>query len=56
MTEAAEAERKADKRKWQREHPEKVKEYQAKYWAKKAAAAAEQAATVSKEPIANGGK
>ena len=28
-------------REWRKKHPEKVKEYQDKYWAKKAAQAAE---------------
>lgn len=36
---AAEA-RRAYKRKWTKEHPEKVREYQQRYWEKKAAEAA----------------
>ena len=50
MNELAIAARRAYKRKWQRENPEKVKEYQERYWTKKAveAAAAEKAA---QEPL-----
>lgn len=44
MNEAAKAARREYKKKWQRENPDKVKEYQARYWAKKAAAAAAAAA------------
>lgn len=39
MTEQAKAARRAYKREWQQKHPEKVKEYAARYWEKKAAAA-----------------
>ena len=39
MTEQAKAARRAYKKEWQRKHPEKVKEYAARYWEKKAAAA-----------------
>lgn len=39
MTEQAKAARRAYKKEWQRKNPEKVKEYVARYWEKKAAAA-----------------
>ena len=46
--EAAEA-RRAYKRKWAADHPEKVKEYQRRYWTKKGAeAAASEAETASR--------
>lgn len=37
LSEKARQARKAYKRKWQQENPEKVKSYQEKYWEKKAA-------------------
>lgn len=40
MNEAAKQARREYKRKWQRENPDKVKEYQARYWDKKAREAA----------------
>ena len=40
MTEAAKQARREYKRKWQQEHPEKVKKYQSDYWNRKAQAAA----------------
>ena len=40
MNDAAKAARREYKKKWQREHPEKVKQYQARYWDKKAREAA----------------
>lgn len=40
MNEAAKEARRAYKRKWQRENPDKVKAQQERYWNKKAAAAA----------------
>lgn len=36
MTKAAREARRAYKRKWQRENPDKVKEYQRRYWEKQA--------------------
>ena len=36
MTDKAKEARRAYKRKWQRENPEKVKRYQENYWRKKA--------------------
>ena len=39
MTEQAKAARRAYKKEWQRKNPEKVKQYAARYWEKKAAAA-----------------
>lgn len=36
MTEAAKEARRAYKRAWNREHPDKVKQYQKNYWNKKA--------------------
>ena len=44
MTEAAKAARREYKKKWQRENADKVKEYQARYWDKKAQEAASKAA------------
>jgi len=41
MNEAAKAARRAYKKKWQQENPDKVKEYQRRYWEKKAAEAQE---------------
>lgn len=35
INEDGKAARRAYRKKWQREHPEKVKEYQARYWNKK---------------------
>lgn len=40
MTEQAAEARRAYKRKWAADHPEKVKEYQRRYWTKKGAEAA----------------
>lgn len=40
MNEAAKAARRAYKRKWQRENPDKVKQYQERYWNRKAQEAA----------------
>lgn len=40
MNEAAKAARRAYKRKWQRENRDKVKQYQEKYWNRKAQEAA----------------
>ena len=42
MTEQAAAARRAYKRKWAKENPEKVKAQQERYWSKKAAEAAAQ--------------
>lgn len=44
MTEKAKEARRAYKRKWAAEHPEKTREYQARYWEKRAAAEAAAAA------------
>lgn len=41
MNEAAKEARRAYKRKWYREHPDKVKEQQERYWTKKAREAEE---------------
>lgn len=38
MTEMALAARRAYKRKWAQDHPDKVKEYQERYWTKRAEA------------------
>ena len=46
MTEEAKEARRKYKRKWNKEHPDKVKEYQARYWQKKA----EQAAAKDSKP------
>lgn len=43
MTDAARQARREYKRAWNRANPEKVKQYQEKYWSKKAAQAAEPA-------------
>lgn len=40
MTEEAKEARRKYRREWQRNNPEKVREYQEKYWNKRAAAAA----------------
>jgi hypothetical protein len=49
MTEQAAEARRAYKRKWAADHPEKVKEYQRRYWTKKGAeAAASEAETASR--------
>ena len=52
MNEAAKEARRAYKRKWNREHPDKVKQYQANYWNRKAqeAAKAEAAEPAEGEP------
>ena len=44
MTDAAKEARKAYKRAWNKANPEKVKQYQANYWNKKAQQLAEEAA------------
>lgn len=36
MTDAAKEARRAYKRAWAKKNPERIREYQAKYWAKKA--------------------
>lgn len=36
MTEAAKQARREYKRRWAREHPEQIREHQARYWAKRA--------------------
>jgi len=41
MTEQAIAARRAYKRKWAKDHPDKVRQHQERYWQKKAAQAAE---------------
>lgn len=41
MNEAAKAARRAYKKQWQRDNPDKVKKYQERYWEKKAREAAE---------------
>lgn len=38
MTEAAKEARRAYKRQWAQQHPDKVKQHQTRYWEKKAAA------------------
>ena len=43
MNDAAKEARKAYKRHWQREHPDKVKQYQENYWNRKAQEAAQAA-------------
>lgn len=49
MTEQAAAARKAYKRAWAKKHPDKIREYQERFWAKKAAeAAASEAETASR--------
>lgn len=51
MTEEARAARAAYKREWGRKNPDKIKEQQARYWAKKAAQKqAEDKAKVEKSP------
>lgn len=44
MTEKAKAARRAYKRQWQRNNPDRVKKYQENYWNKKAEAAEEETA------------
>lgn len=51
ITEAAKRARREYHNKWRKEHPEKVKEYNNKYWNKKAAEA--EAAEEEKETAAN---
>ncbi len=48
MTEKAKEARRAYKRKWAAEHPEKTREYQARYWEKQAAAEAAAGAATAK--------
>ena len=50
MNEAAKEARRAYKRKWNREHPDKVKQYQANYWNRKAQEAAAAAEPDAEEP------
>ena len=52
MTEEAKEARRAYRRKWNKEHPDKVKEYQARYWQKKADQAAAQANIEAKDNAA----
>ena len=52
MTDAAKEARRAYKRKWQQDNPDKVKAYQARYWEKKAKEAAAAAAVPGTEPEA----
>lgn len=53
MNEKAAAARRAYKRKWARENPEKIRAYQEKYWTKKAAeAAANEPAKEKPQPAA----
>ncbi len=47
MTKEALEARRAYQRKWRKEHPEKIKEIQNRYWAKKALKAKEEAAAES---------
>lgn len=55
MNEAAKEARRAYKRKWQRDNADKVKQYQANYWNKKAQeAAAEKDAPTQEEPTQEG--
>lgn len=60
MTEQAAEARRAYKRKWAADHPEKVKEYQRRYWTKKGAEAAaleaETASRSDRQPEQEGGK
>lgn len=46
MNEAAKEARREYKRRWNREHPEKVRQYQANYWTRKAEQAKAAAAGV----------
>ena len=49
MTDAAKAARRAYKRKWAKENPDKIRAQQERYWSKRAEAdAAEQAAPINK--------
>ena len=50
MNEAAKAARRAYKRKWQRENPDKVKRYQENYWSKKAQEAAQENDNDAEQP------
>lgn len=49
MTEQAKEARREYKRRWNRENPDKVKAAQARYWAKKAAQAAQNQQTDAKQ-------
>lgn len=51
MTEKALAARRAYKREWNRRNPEKVKEYQERYWNRKAEAAETDEQTTEDQPI-----
>ena len=51
MNEQAKAARRAYKRKWAKQNPEKVKAQQERYWAKKAAEAAEQEPAIKPAPM-----
>ncbi len=50
MNEAAKEARRAYKRAWQRKNRDKVKQYQAKYWERKAQAAAAENSTEPADP------
>ena len=54
MTAEAMKARKAYKKEWAKNNPEKVKQYQCKYWERKAAAAAAEAAAEAAEPESKG--
>ena len=54
MTAEAMRVRKEYKKQWQKNNPEKVKQYQSKYWERKAAAAAAEAAAEAAEPESKG--
>lgn len=48
MTAQAAEARKAYKRAWAKKNPDRIKQYQSRYWEKKAAAAAEEAEAASR--------
>lgn len=50
MTEQAKEARKAYKREWYRKNPDKIKEYQARYWERKAAESQESQPQETPEP------
>ena len=50
MNEAAKEARRAYKRQWQRDNPDKVKKYIERYWEKKAREAAEAAEAAGNDP------
>lgn len=55
MTDAAREARNAYRRKWAAEHPDKVREWQVRYWNKKAAQAEAEAKAQEKDNAQGGG-